>query len=388
MSTFLPQSTSPSRQYIVVHESEGVTTQYLYLPDTMKSWPWPRRINPHHEAATAACTAWFKGFKPFSPKSLQAYDRADCGLLSALTSSSVSASTEHLRIAIDMMTVMFVVEASTDVESEAEACQTVEIAIDALRHPDKPRPEGEFILGEVTRQFWVRAQAIADPQTAERFIGVFIDYLQAVVVQAGDHDNRTELSIEQYLTRRRDDTACLGVLHLSIPYDAFHHPVIEELENAICDLISGDIVSYNKEQATGDDMSNILTVAMRHFRIDFDSAMEWATGYHKDVQSRFLNNFARVPSFGPKVDGAVQEYIAHLSNWPRANICWSFECGRYFGTKGLQIQETRTVPLFSNRVRNMELRRALVEIPLVEELERAFGGANENVLIGSIGGQE
>lgn len=175
-------------------------------------------------------------------------------------------ATEHLRIAIDMMTVMFVVEASTDVESEAEARQTVEIAIDALRHPDKPRLEGEFILGEVTRQFvsslyistsqpltnrywrfWVRAQAIADPQTAERFIGVFIDYLQAVVVQARDRDNRTELSIEQYLTRRRDDTACrpsfvMGVLHLSIPYDAFHHPVIEELENAICDLIVIDNV--------------------------------------------------------------------------------------------------------------------------------------------------
>ena len=149
-----------------------------------------------------------------------------------------------------------------------------------------------------------------------------------------------------------------------------------------------DIVSYNKEQATGDDMSNILTVAMRHFRIDFDSAMEWAIGYHKDVQSRFLNNLARVPSFGPKVDGAVQEYIAHLSNWPRANICWSFECGLYFGTMGLQVQDTRMVPLYSNRVRNMKLRRELVEIPLVEELERAPGGANEDVLVGSIGGQE
>ena len=90
MSTFLPQSAAPSRQYIVVHESEGVATQYLYLPDTMKSWPWPRRINPHHEAAAAACTAWFKGFKPFSPKFLQAYDMADCGLLSALTRPFVS----------------------------------------------------------------------------------------------------------------------------------------------------------------------------------------------------------------------------------------------------------------------------------------------------------
>ena len=151
-------------------------------------------------------------------------------------------------------------------------------------------------------------------------------------------------------------------------------------------------MSYNKEQATGDHdgACNILTVAMHHFEADFDSAMNWVIKYHKDVQSRFIHNLARVPAFGPTVDAAIQEYIAHLANWPRANICWSFEGGRFFGTKGLQVQETRMAPLFSNCVPNVdvELRRELVEIPLGEELERAFGGANEDVLVGSIGGQE
>ena len=145
------------------------------------------------------------------------------------------------------------------------------------------------------------------------------------------------------------------------------------------------------EDATaGDNACNILTVAMRHFEADFDSAMNWIIKYHKDVQSRFIHNLARVPVFGPTVDAAIQEYIAHLANWPRVNICWSFEGGRFFGTKALQVQETRMMPLFSNRAPklNVELRREVVEIPLVEELERAFGGANEDVLVGSIGGQE
>ena len=52
-----------------------------------------------------------------------------------------------------MMTLTLVIKESMDIESTPEACQMVEIAIDALRHPDKPRPEGEFILGELTRQF-------------------------------------------------------------------------------------------------------------------------------------------------------------------------------------------------------------------------------------------
>ncbi|KAM5542498.1 hypothetical protein V8D89_003957 [Ganoderma adspersum] len=401
MSTTSPRSTIPSPSHIVVHENvtrenvtrESVAREQFYLPDTMKSWPWPRRLNPHREESTAKSVSWFKGLRPFSPKSLRAYDMADGGLLCALAYPIVSV--EHLRIAIDVIGVMFVIDECTDVESGAEACQTVEIVMDALRHPDIPRPEGEFVLGELTRQFWARARATANPHTAEYFVDLFIDYLEAVVVQAEDRDNRIKLSIEEYLTRRRGNMGgrpsfVMGVLSLSIPDEAFRNPVVQELENAILDLIivDNDITSYNREQATGDDTCNILTVAMHHFQMDFDSAMEWAVGYHKDAQLRFLDNLARVPSFGPAADGAVQEYVAHLANWPRANFCWSFECGRYFGVKGLQVQETRMVPVFSKRARNVELRRELVEIPLVEELERTFSGANEDILVGSMGGQE
>ncbi|KAI1791051.1 isoprenoid synthase domain-containing protein [Ganoderma leucocontextum] len=392
MPTISPQSPTASRKYIVVHESDGVTRQYFYLPDTMKSWPWPRRMNPHREAAAAESMAWFKALKPFSPRSLHAYDMSDCGLYSALAYPDVSH--EHLRIAIDMMAVLFVIDEYTDVESAPEARQTVEVAIDALRHPDKARPEGEFIVGEIIRQFWARARAIATPEAAERFVDIFIDYLRAVIVQAEDRDNHTALSIEDYLKRRRWNigsrpTFVLGVLHLSIPHEAFHHPVIKELEDAILDLliVDNDIVSYNKEQATGDDTCNILTIVMRHLRVDFDSAMEWAIGYHKDVESRFLDSLLRVPSFGPAIDAAIQEYVAHLANWPRANICWSFECGRYFGTKGSEVQKTRMVPVFPKRARNAQLRRELVEVPLVEELEQTSTVANEDIIVEGMGHQ-
>ena len=46
------------------------------------------------------------------------------------------------------------------------------------------------------------------------------------------------------------------------------------------------------------------------------------------------------------------------------------------------------VPVFAKRALKTELRRELVEIPLVEELERAFGGANGDVLVEGMAGQE
>ena len=77
---------------------------------------------------------------------------------------------------------------------------------------------------------------------------VFIDYLKAMVAQAEDRGNRTEPSVREYLARRRESMGgrpafVLGVLHLSIPDEAFNHPVIKELENAILDLIIVDNVS-------------------------------------------------------------------------------------------------------------------------------------------------
>ena len=130
-----------------------------------------------------------------------------------------------------------------------------------------------------------------------------------------------------------------------------------------------DIALYNKEQATGDDRHNILTVAMNQFNVDFDGAMAWVVDFHKDVETRFLDALKRVPSFGAEVDAQLQVYITHLANWPRCNDCWNFESGRYFGNKGLEYQRTRLVPMLPKRAHNPTLKRELVEVPLVEKLE-------------------
>ena len=51
------------------------------------------------------------------------------------------------------MNVFFVVDEYTDVEPAPVVREMIGIVIDALHNPDKPRPEGEILLGEVTRQY-------------------------------------------------------------------------------------------------------------------------------------------------------------------------------------------------------------------------------------------
>ena len=68
------------------------------------------------------------------------------GLLSDIT------GVEHLRTGCDLMNVFFVFDEYTDVEDADVVREMVDIVIDAIRHPEKPRPEGEVLLGELARQ--------------------------------------------------------------------------------------------------------------------------------------------------------------------------------------------------------------------------------------------
>ena len=50
------------------------------------------------------------------------------------------------------MNLFFVIDEYTDVEPAHVVREMVDVVIDALNNPDKPRPDGEILLGEVARQ--------------------------------------------------------------------------------------------------------------------------------------------------------------------------------------------------------------------------------------------
>lgn len=127
-------------------------------------------------------------------------------------------------------------------------------------------------------------------------------------------------------------------------------------------------MSYNKEQATGDDRHNVLTVVMRQFDLDLSSGIDWVAAYHRDVEVKFFDTLRRMPSWGEDIDGQVAEYAQGLALWPRANECWSFEGGRYFGSKGLEYKLSRLVPILPKSTNHAQRRRGSVVVPLVDAL--------------------
>ncbi|EJC98835.1 terpenoid synthase [Fomitiporia mediterranea MF3/22] len=337
-------------------------TKSFYLPDTMATWPWQRAINPYYEQAKAESNAWFHRFKAFSAQSQYAFDKGDF---------------KHLRSACDLMNVFFVIDEYTDVEPEPVVRNMVDIVIDALKNPHKPRPKGEVILGEITRQYWASTIKIASSTSQRHFIESFTGYLESVVQQAADRDNDKQHSIESYLRNRHENIGtrpsyAVIEFNLHLPDEVIYHPIIVELSENITELIliDNDLASYNKEQATGDDSYNIVTVVMRELNLGLDEAIAWVANYHAEVQKRFLNGVQRVPSWGPEIDTHVQRYLNGLGNWARANACWHYESGRYFGSRSPEVLQTRRVQLLPKvQKHNVSLKRENVVVPLIEALE-------------------
>ncbi|THH27301.1 hypothetical protein EUX98_g6890 [Antrodiella citrinella] len=256
--------------------------------------------------------------------------------------------------------------------------EMVDIVLDAMKHPHKPRPRGEVVLGEITRQFWERGIKTASLTSQKHMLSTLADFLESLVEQAADRDEDRYRTVEEYLRRRRQNVgtkpSCVPLeLGLNLADEVFHHPVLVELTDYIVEIIiiDNDIVSFNREQALGDDRYNLLTVAMRQYNTDFDGAVAWAAQYHADIERKFLLTLMRVPSCGSKMDQQVYTYVCGLANWPRCNECWSFEGARYFGDKGLEYKRTRRVPLLPKVVKteNDSRREDDVVISLVEEIE-------------------
>ncbi|KAG0703654.1 terpenoid synthase [Suillus ampliporus] len=319
----------------------------VYLPDTMINWPWPRAINPHFQDVKVEVDASFREFKALSPESQEAFDKSR---ITALAYPNVPR--EHLRIGCELMNMFFILDEYTDIESGAGAKEMMDIVFDALHNPHKTRPEGECIIGEIVRQFWVRAIQTASLPSQRHFLETFTAYGRAVVVEALEREQGHRRSINDHLKLRRDTigirpSVAIYEMGMNLPDEVFYHPVIAELVGYIADLVSidNDMLSYNKEQATGNENHNLITTLMLELGLDRGSAMAWAADYHAQVQKRFMDGLAKVPSWGPSVDVLVKEYLDGIVMWPRGNHCWSYESQRYFGTRGPDIQQTRLVQL-------------------------------------------
>lgn len=89
----------------------------------------------------------------------------------------------------------------------------------------------------------------------------------------------------------------------------------------------------------------MVTVVMAERGIGLQRALDLVGEYFGDRVKEFLEWKAKTPSWGPKVDDAVSQYVFGLECVVGGNLEWSLTTPRYFGELVGEVRRTRKVAL-------------------------------------------
>ncbi|KAK4445273.1 terpenoid synthase [Podospora aff. communis PSN243] len=332
--------------------------ELVTVPDFLRDWPWKRSLNKHYEEAKAASLEWFQGFRAFDPKSEDAFNRCDFA---------------RCRTGTDLMTLFYTFDEYSDVEDKAVTKQMADILMDAIRNPDKPRPQGECCLGEMTRQFWSRGRQTSTAMGERHLIETMQQYVDGVVLQSDDRTRDRLRTIDSYWPVRRHTSGCLPAyalteLELEMPEEVYRHPLLERIRECAVYIVStaNDVYSYPVERARGHALHNLVTVVMHQMGLSPQAAIDWIADWVDGIVQDFLQCRADLPSWGPEIDAQVNKYVDGLGAWVRGNDHWSFESQRYFGTAGTEIRRTRQIYMLPRveacEARSLALREGIPEV--------------------------
>ena len=88
---------------------------------------------------------------------------------------------------------------------------------------------------------------------------------------------------------------------------------------------------------------------MANLGCSLQEAMDRAGELCRDMEVRFFQLEASLPSWGAEIDHDVYLYMENIKDWIAGPRHWSFMTTRYFGDDAAQVKETRLVKLLPKR---------------------------------------
>ncbi|KAI0889276.1 Presilphiperfolan-8-beta-ol synthase [Annulohypoxylon maeteangense] len=158
------------------------------------------------------------------------------------------------------------------------------------------------------------------------------------------------LSVEEYLHMRRGTIGVYPGISLieyaegvELPLDIINHPSLKECMCVSVDLalLANDILSYKKDIALGVDQN--LIVLLMNQGLSAQQALNKISSMIHNCYKRYYMALANMPIWGEKTDRVVLRFVEACRNAALGNLHWSFKTGRYLGSGGNQLYETRTL---------------------------------------------
>ncbi|KIJ69093.1 hypothetical protein HYDPIDRAFT_79567 [Hydnomerulius pinastri MD-312] len=312
------------------------------LPDLLAFFPEKPSgpISPHFKEAETGYNEWVRK-KLGWYFSIEVYN-AEMPLLAAL--AWPLASCRELRMILDYMTSSFMLEELTDRCSSVKATANSQLWIKTLRDKDGGKDSRHPFIKTMRRELIPNMKAIIDPFHWPQFIDANENFSRNTVREALEReiDVNTARDVQSYMVMRRETIGtrpCFVLMrstrHLYIPNRVLAHPVVEEMENLMLDMvyIANDIYSFKKEHGDNGALNNIITIIHKDPTTDhlnLQERIDYAGGLFKSAFDRFHACRKKLPSFGDAdLDRQVSEYTDGLIDWGIGNIEWSMVNHRY-----------------------------------------------------------
>lgn len=181
------------------------------------------------------------------------------------------------------------------------------------------------------------------PATKRRFLVDFISYLDSLPEEARDRETgRLRDRAEHFDLRRRTGGLLPSFDFIYMPLDlsdeVANHEVVKRITLATGDLviIANDVYSYNVEQAGGQKRvaHNIVDVVLRERQKGVQDAMDVVGANYRELFISLVNDYNNLPTFDdPAQNEVLREYALGCLDWVEANVEFSLDSQRYFGSK-------------------------------------------------------
>ncbi|KAI1127081.1 Presilphiperfolan-8-beta-ol synthase [Nemania abortiva] len=358
-------STSTQLKAQLTMESEGPRSaitkpeqkRSVRIPDLFASIMASRPlVNPNYFKVKPEGDRWISQIMNWDEKASARNAQADfCYLVSIW---APTADEEALRMMLDWSYWVFLFDDQFDeghlkedpIAAQEEIDETMAIMTDngpVIEQNGNP-------IRYVFQTCWTRLKKRASSELQQRYKKQHSLYFEQLIVQVRRTARREVLTtdVRTYMDIRRGTIGAYPGLALTeyaqgikLPDHIFSHNSLQECVRVSADLIVlvNDVLSYKKDLRLGVNY-NLISILQRKGVSTQESVDEIGTMI-SDCYKRWYTALAELPPYGEQIDSEVLGFVETCRLLALGNLHWSFKTGRYLGSEGYEVYETKILYL-------------------------------------------
>ncbi|KAI0593107.1 Presilphiperfolan-8-beta-ol synthase [Biscogniauxia sp. FL1348] len=335
----------------------GPNVHYVRLPDLFSSFMAAKpTVNPNYFHVKPKADSWITRIMKATPEWEAKNSRADMAYLASLWAPNCDEDT--LRVLVDWCHWLILFDdqfdeghLSNDIDG---AHEEIEINMGIMNETQPWFGPNDDPIRHIFQTIWDRVKKNSSADLQQHWKDMHKIYFDGLILQieATCQQKNFTRNVDEYMEMRRGTIAAHPGIALvgfawgiALPPEVINHPSLQECMCVIADLtlFANDILSYKKDLALGVEQNLVMLLTKQG--LSTQEAMDKISAMLDDCYKRWYSALANLPWKGEKIDRQVLRFVDCCRNVALGGLHWSFKTGRYLGSDGDQVYETRMLSL-------------------------------------------